>query len=116
MVERREWALPQTVVQRFQPNEYVAACWKGTCNKAGFARTVGLPFYYYPAEGVHITDTEYWHRACEEDYKWKTDSEAKPSKNVHATGDFSDILGRDLNAYYYGGHLMTTIEQDGNHS
>ena len=115
MVERREWALPQTVVQRFQPNEYVAACWRGKCDKGGLVRP-GDSLEYYPAEGVHVTDIDNLHRACEEDYKWKTDSEAKPNMNVHVTQKLGDVLGGNLNAYYYGGHLMTTIEQDGNHS
>lgn len=32
MVQKREWAIPQTFVQQFAANEYVAACWKINCN------------------------------------------------------------------------------------
>lgn len=26
---KKNWEMPKTVVQRFEPNEYVAACWGG---------------------------------------------------------------------------------------
>lgn len=32
MVQKKEWAIPQTFVQQFAANEYVAACWKINCN------------------------------------------------------------------------------------
>lgn len=29
---KKNWEMPKTVVQRFEPNEYVAACWGVGCN------------------------------------------------------------------------------------
>lgn len=32
---KKNWKMPKTVVQRFEPNEYVAACWTVAC-KVGY--------------------------------------------------------------------------------
>lgn len=32
---KKNWGMPKTVVQRFEPNEYVAACWTVAC-KVGY--------------------------------------------------------------------------------
>lgn len=45
MVQKKEWAIPQTFVQQFAANEYVAACWKIKCNVpsgTGYYETNGL--------------------------------------------------------------------------
>lgn len=51
MVQKKEWAIPQTFVQQFAANEYVAACWKIKCNVPsgiGYHETNGFDGYQAP--------------------------------------------------------------------
>lgn len=36
MEKKREWIRPQTVVQVFEANEYVATCYSGKCDVTGY--------------------------------------------------------------------------------
>ena len=111
MVERREWALPQTVVQRFQPNEYVAACWVGTCDTKGFVyynETWGSPDSQHSSK--YVKD---YHVPCNQEHEWKTDNDSKPAQNAYVA--FSTSMGTN-NIYYHDGHLISDLKKNGNHS
>lgn len=49
---KKNWEMPKTVVQRFEPNEYVAACWAIACTygvqggEAGI-NNENLPFWLH---------------------------------------------------------------------
>lgn len=66
MVQKKEWAIPQTFVQQFAANEYVAACgdggtvYKFECNAGG-----GAYGDVFTADGTNLTQGKlrYYH-AC----------------------------------------------------
>lgn len=115
MVERREWALPQTVVQRFQPNEYVAACWKGICDKQGW-------IFIDKNNNNKADKNEYigWSIGCGRDIIVKTDNNEQPQYNAQ----IQDNSGNVTDVYYtehYNGvrayHAVSYFKRDDeNHS
>lgn len=57
---KKNWEMPKTVVQRFEPNEYVAACWAIACTYGIEGGETGINNYNLPfwiREGSDATHT-----------------------------------------------------------
>lgn len=83
-MERKVWRRPLTKVQKFEANEYVAACYHGVCNISGyvFNDTNGNGQYDPGADRYN-----YYNTACNHDY-WIEGQEAElPSQNAFVFQD-----------------------------
>ena len=83
-MERKVWRRPLTKVQKFEANEYVAACYHGVCNISGyvFNDTNGNGAYDPGADRYN-----YYNTACNHDY-WIEGQEAElPAKNAFVFSD-----------------------------
>ena len=83
-MERKVWRRPLTKVQKFEANEYVAACYHGVCDISGyvFNDTNGNGQYDPGADRYN-----YYNTACNHDY-WIEGQEAElPAKNAFVFSD-----------------------------
>ena len=83
-MERKVWRRPLTKVQKFEANEYVAACYHGVCNISGyvFNDTNGNGQY-----DAGVDRYNYYNTACNHDY-WIEGQEAElPDKNAFVFQD-----------------------------
>lgn len=83
-MERKVWRRPLTKVQKFEANEYVAACYHGVCNISGYV------FNDTNGNGQYDPDVDrynYYNTACNHDY-WIEGQEAElPNKNAFVFQD-----------------------------
>lgn len=102
-MERKVWRRPMTKVQKFEANEYVAACYHGVCNISGYV------FNDSNGNGQYDPGTDsynYYNTACDHEY-WIEGQEAElPNKNAFVFQDrewVSDPKWWDwFNGYYVG--------------
>ncbi len=134
-MERKVWRRPLTEVQKFEANEYVAACYHGVCNISGyvFNDTNGNGQY-----DSGVDQYNYYNTACDHDY-WIEGQDAQlPNKNAFVfqdrerkwvqTGDWHGIptydrvwvgVGDPVPAWNYDQVHTTTqmdLEERPNHS
>lgn len=102
-MERKVWRRPLTKVQKFEANEYVAACYHGVCNISGYVfNDTNGDGQYDPG----VDRYNYYNTACNHDY-WIEGQEAElPNKNAFVFQDrewVSDPQWWDwLHGYYVG--------------
>ena len=53
MSEKKMWKQPMAVVQKFEANEYVAACWNVTCSVRGYDAVGGNHRAQFCGDGTH---------------------------------------------------------------
>ncbi len=77
-MERRVWRRPLTMVQKFEANEYVAACAYGVCNMDGYV--------FHDRNGNGRIDSEddyiYYNEACESQFIVQGVDSTMPDNNV----------------------------------
>ena len=102
-MERKVWRRPLTKVQKFEANEYVAACYHGVCNISGyvFNDTNGNGQYDPGADRYN-----YYNTACNHDY-WIEGQEAElPDKKAFVFQDRDWVWDPEWydwdNGYYVG--------------
>lgn len=81
-MEGRVWRRPLTMVQKFEPNEYVAACAYGVCNMDGYV------FHDYNGNG-RIDDGDdyiYSNDACDSPFVVQGVESTVPKNNVLVFG------------------------------
>lgn len=78
-MEGRVWRRPLTKVQKFEANEYVAACYHGVCNISGYVfNDTNGNGQYDPG----VDRYNYYNTACDHEY-WIEGQEAKlPDQNA----------------------------------
>lgn len=83
-MERKVWRRPMTKVQKFEANEYVAACYHGVCNIDGYV------FNDTNGNGKYDPGTDrynYSNEACGHDYWIKGQENKLPDKNAFVFQD-----------------------------
>ena len=98
-MERKVWRRPLTKVQKFEANEYVAACYHGVCNISGyvFNDTNGNGQYDPGADRYN-----YYNTACNHDY-WIEGQEAElPNKNAFVFQDREWVSDPKWWDWFYG--------------
>ena len=98
-MERKVWRRPLTKVQKFEANEYVAACYHGVCNISGyvFNDTNGNGQYDPGADRYN-----YYNTACNHDY-WIEGQEAElPNKNAFVFKDREWVSDPQWWDWFYG--------------
>lgn len=68
---KKMWSTPRTVVQSFEPNEYVAVCWGVKCS-TGQANQTEYRFYRNPVNAGVIHDDDYCGQTS---HQWLVDSD-----------------------------------------
>lgn len=78
-MERKVWRRPLTEVQKFEANEYVAACYHGVCNISGYVfNDTNGNGQYDPG----VDRYNYYNTACDHDY-WIEGQDAElPKQNA----------------------------------
>ena len=98
-MERKVWRRPLTKVQKFEANEYVAACYHGVCNISGYV------FNDTNGNGQYDPDVDrynYYNTACNHDY-WIEGQEAElPNKNAFVFQDREWVSDPKWWDWFYG--------------
>lgn len=83
-MERKVWRRPLTEVQKFEANEYVAACYHGVCNISGYVfNDTNGNGQYDPG----VDRYNYYNTACNHDY-WIEGQDAQlPKQNAFVFTD-----------------------------
>lgn len=124
-MERRVWIRPFTEVQKFEANEYVAACYHGVCNISGhvFTDTNGNGQY-----DPGVDRYKYYNTACNHEY-WIEGQDAKlPKQNAFVfyetkrndngtplwiLDDYLEGVGTPVLVWNFDQeHTTTTMDQD----
>lgn len=119
-MERRVWRRPLTMVQKFEANEYVAACAYGVCNMDGYV--------FHDRNGNGRIDSEddyiYYNEACESQFIVQGVDSTMPENNVlvfredqiewgliilvpYVKGVKDEEKGNGVGAFHWDDHVTT---------
>lgn len=76
---KMKWEEPKILVQKFTPNEYVAACYHGVCNISGYV------FNDSNGNGEYdpgVDEYNYYNTACNHDYWIEGQNAELPAQNA----------------------------------
>lgn len=78
-MNRKVWKQPLTVAQKFEPNEYVAACYYGYCNISG---NVYMDSNHNEEYDEGIDQYSYRNVACNHSFSVTGETSVKPEANA----------------------------------
>lgn len=124
-MEKKVWKRPFTEVQKFEANEYVAACYHGVCNITGYV------FNDTNGNGQYDPKTDrynYRNTACNQEYWIVGQNATLPSQNAFVfperkrndngtpfwlLDDYYEGVGEPVLAWNFDQvHTTTTMDQD----
>lgn len=81
---KMKWEEPKILVQKFTPNEYVAACYHGVCNISGYVfNDTNGNGQYDPG----VDEYNYYNTACSHDYWIEGQNAELPEQNAFVFQD-----------------------------